>query len=112
MNNLKECKKRNKHVLKYMIKNRNDMYNFKEGNFVSIKKQFLNEMINGRKNHTLGFRFMIIKINKDGNGIKIRDKLDSSKGDHYLKYYNIEWFEKEKLDLDIINIHKHKHKHK
>ena len=108
MNNLKECKKRNKRVLKYMIDNRNEIYNFKKGDYVSIKKQFLDKMINGSNRNTFGFRFMIIKINKNVNGIKIRNKLDSSKEDKFLKYYNIEWFEKERLDLDIVNIHKYK----
>lgn len=110
MNNLKECKKRNKRVLTFMIKNRKNIYNFKKGNFVSIKEQFLNEMINGRKNHTFGYRFVIVKISEDGNCVKIRDKLDSSKGNKFLKYYNIEWFGKEKLDLDIVNIHKYTNK--
>jgi hypothetical protein len=39
MNNLGKWKKRNKRVLKYMMKNRNEVYNFQTGDIVSIKDQ-------------------------------------------------------------------------
>ena len=106
MNNLKNCKKRNKKVLKYMMKNRKNVYNFNKGDIVSIKEDIVNTKINGTVEYSTGFRFIIVKIDKHDKKIKVRHKLDIIKGNKHLSYYDIDLFEKEKLDLDIINIYK------
>jgi hypothetical protein len=106
MNNLVKSKKRNKRVLKYMMKNRKNVYNFKKGDIVSIKEHFINEQINGITHVTVGFRFIIIDVDKHDKTIKVKHKLHTLTETKHLLYYNIQWFEKEKLDLDIINIYK------
>jgi hypothetical protein len=99
--NIRKMKRRNKGVLKYMMKNRKHIYNIKTGDYVALKDEYSSIYVD----FITGFRFKVLEVDNTDNTLLLKDKYDNS-GDY--KYYDKDLFEKEKLDLDIINVYKNK----